>query len=125
MRTEITKSSAVSAAEKWSPLGFSVAVTSVFFIDVCAWFFACGCRSLWAGADAFCNVHASVPPHCPFCARGVPGYALVFGLVCLPQWAASAWLPGGLVLRAIACLALFPVSMIAVGLAFGWWDAYW
>lgn len=113
------------AADRWLPLGTSLIVTSLFFVDVCGWIFACGCRSLWAGADAFCNVHAASPPHCPFCLRGIPGYVVIFGLVSLPQWAASVWLPWSRSVRTIVCLAIFPLAMIVVGVGFGWWDGYW
>lgn len=110
--------------DRWKPFAVSFAVTCAFFIDVCAWIFDCGCRSLWAGADEACNVHAAVAPHCPFCVRGAAGYAVVMTLVCLPQVAATL-APWSRRARLIVCLALFPVSMIVVGMAFGWYDGYW
>jgi hypothetical protein len=107
------------------PFGVSFAATCVFFIDVCGWIFSCGCRSLWAGADMACNVHALTAPHCPFCVRGVAGYAGVIILVCLPQLACSLRMTWSVTVRVIACVALFPASMIVVGLMLGWYDGYW
>jgi hypothetical protein len=107
------------------PFAASFAVTCVFFINVCDWIFDCGCRSLWAGADAMCNVHLAGSRHCPICSRGVPGYAAVMALVSAPQLAASLWLPAGRTARLIVCLLLFPISMVLVGLLAGTIDGYW
>ncbi len=109
----------------WQPFAVSFAVTCLFFIDVCAWVFACGCRSLWAGADTWCNVHAAAAPHCPFCVRGSAGYVWIMGLVLAPQLVVSAWLRRRRSLRIAVCLALFPLMMMAVGAWLGWWDGYW
>ena len=107
------------------PFAASFAVTCVFFINVCDLIFDCGCRSLWAGADAFCNVHQAGTRHCPFCARGVPGYAAIMAMVTAPQLAASLWLPWRSGARTVACLLVFPAAMLAVGLAVGVYDGYW
>ena len=64
------------------PFAASFSVTCLFFINVCNWIFGCGCRSLWAGADAMCNVHLSASRHCPFCSRGVAGYAAIMDKRC-------------------------------------------
>ena len=40
----------------------AAAFTSVFFIDFCNLVYQCGCRSLWAGADAACNIHTHGGP---------------------------------------------------------------
>jgi hypothetical protein len=103
----------------------SFPVTCLFFIDVCAWVFDCGCHSLWAGADAMCNVHIAGSRHCPFCSHGTAGYTAVMAMVSAPQLAASAWTRWSRGMRIVACLALFPVMMIAVGLLMGVIDGYW
>ena len=107
------------------PFAISFAVTCLFFIDVCDWIFDCGCRSLWAGADALCNVHVANVPHCPICSRGIPGYAAVMAAVSAPQLAASVWLPVDKVTRSVLCLLLFPTGMITVGGLLGLMDGYW
>lgn len=107
------------------PFAVSFAATSTFFINVCACLFACGCRALWAGADVACNVHLAQSRHCPFCGHGPSGYGALMALVCAPQLLAS-WLPRwGRTVRVLVCLALFPLTMVAVGLLLGWFDGYW
>jgi hypothetical protein len=107
------------------PFAVSFAVTCVFFIDICDWIFDCGCRSLWAGADAMCNVHIAGSRHCPFCSRGVPGYAAIMAVVTLPQFAVAVWSGWSTMARLVACVLLVPVSMIVVGLLAGAYDGYW
>jgi hypothetical protein len=107
------------------PFAISFTVTCLFFINVCDWIFDCGCRSLWAGADALCNVHLADVPHCPICSRGIPGYAAAMAAVTAPQLVASAWLPLDKVTRIALCLMLFPAGMIAVGGLLGLHDGYW
>jgi len=111
--------------DRWLPFGVSALASAVFFIDVCNWWFGCGCRSLWAGAATQCNVHAATGPRCPFCVRGVLGYVLVFGAVCLPQLLCSLRAPWSLGTRLVLCLALFPVAMVVLGVGLGWMDDYW
>jgi hypothetical protein len=107
------------------PFGVSFPVTGLFFINICNAIFGCGCRSLWAGADAMCNVHLSSGPHCPFCSRGVAGYAAIMTLVTAPQLAVSLWSRWSTTARIVVCLLLFPTAMLAVGLAAGAYDRYW
>lgn len=107
------------------PFAVSFAATSLFFINVCAWLFQCGCHSLWAGADLTCNVHAALGRHCPFCSHGMPGYAGVFVLVCAPQLAAAMWSKWSTTARVALCLGLFPIAMGVVGLGLGWYEGYW
>ena len=107
------------------PFGVSFVVTCLFFINLCNWLFDCGCHSLWAGADALCNVHLANVRHCPICSRGIPGYAAVMTAVTLPQLAASIWLPSGAIIRLIVCLLAFPAGMAAVGALLGVYDGYW
>ena len=112
-------------AERLLPFAVSFAATGAFFINVCAWLFACGCRALWAGADVACNVHLAQSRHCPFCSHGRPGYAILMALVCTPQLLASLLLHWGRLARVLVCIALFPLSMVAVGLVLGWFDGYY
>jgi hypothetical protein len=107
------------------PFAVSFAATCVFFIDICDLIFDCGCRSLWAGADAMCNVHVANMRHCPFCARGVPGYAAIMAAVSVPQLAASLWSGGSRTRRVLLCLLLLPAGMIVVGGLLGVYDGYW
>jgi hypothetical protein len=97
----------------------------VLFIDLCGWMFGCGCVSLWAGADAACNVHAAHGPHCPICWRGPAGYAAIFGAIAFPQFAASWWWTRGVAARTVTCLVLFPAMFVLAGVALGYYDGYW
>ena len=106
------------------PFAISFVVTCVFFIDVCGWVFDCGCRSLWAGADAACNVHGP-GRHCPLCSGGVVTYAGVMATICVPQLAVSTRTTWSRATRMSLCLVLFPVAMIATSLLLGWTSGYW
>lgn len=108
-----------------SPFLISFAVTCTFFINFCAWIFQCGCRALWAGADAACNIHAQHGRHCPWCSHGQMGYALVMILLCLPQLAVSLHSRWTWTVRAIVATALFPAAGLVVALLFGWVEGYW
>jgi hypothetical protein len=110
--------------DRLMPFAVSFATTCAFFINVCAWIFACGCRSVWAGADLACNIHRVEARHCPFCSHGIVGYAGVLLLVSIPQLAFSLT-SFGRSTRVVLCLALFPAAMIAVGLLLGWYEGYW
>jgi hypothetical protein len=110
---------------RFGPFVLSFAVTCLLFIDLCGWMFSCGCVSLWAGADAACNVHAAHGPHCPICSRGSVGYAGVFSVIALPQLAASAWWRRGALVRTVVCLLLFPAAFLIAGLLLGYIDSYW
>ncbi|MQA28852.1 MAG: hypothetical protein GEU82_03290 [Luteitalea sp.] len=112
-------------ADRLLPFAVSFAVTCIFFINLCAWIFECGCRSLWAGADALCNVHVADSRHCPFCSRGTLGYAAVMIAVSVPQAAVSAWTRWSRATRVLMCLLLFPASMVIAGLLLGAYDGYW
>jgi hypothetical protein len=114
-----------SVQRRLGPFAISFTVTCLFFINVCDWIFDCGCRSLWAGADAMCNVHIAGSRHCPICSYGIPGYAVVMTAVSLPQLAASLWLSTSFGARIVICLLLFPAGMIAVGGLLGLYDGYW
>jgi hypothetical protein len=115
----------VHAIDKLAPALVSFVVTCVFFINFCAWVFQCGCHSLWAGADAACNVHALQGPHCPWCARGGSGYVMVMTLICAPQFAVAALTTGNRFVRTVVALAVGSAAGLATALAFGWYDNYW
>jgi hypothetical protein len=106
------------------PFTVSFTATSVSFINLCAAIFRCGCRALWAGADAACNIHAPRGPHCPWCAHSIAGYTVVMVLLCAPQLAVSLWPRWGLLTRTLIALALLPAMALVVALGFGWHDGY-
>jgi hypothetical protein len=108
------------------PLAISVPFTFAFFINFCHWAFQCGCRSLWNGADIACNVHQSGGKHCPWCNHGWTGYAVVLGLMLIPQLAVCIysgnrpwWL------RLSLALVCFPLMGGIAALGFGLSDGYW
>ena len=100
--------------------------TCLFFINFCNWVFRCGCQSLWAGADAHCNIHAAAGHHCPFCHHGAATSAVMLFLILIPQ-ALLSWWPArwDWRIRLILALLVFPVAGgIAAGVL-GWFDGYW
>ena len=113
-----------AVAWRFGPFAISFAATCVFFIDFCNAVFKCGCRSLWNGAAAACNIHATHGHHCPWCSHGTAGYAIVMILLCAPQLAASMarW---SFLARTGAAVAAFPVFGLGIALIFGWIDSYW
>jgi hypothetical protein len=111
--------------DRLTPFAVSFTITCIFFINVCDWIFDCGCRSLWAGADAICNVHLADSRHCPFCSRGMAGYAAILTAVSAPQLAVSASSRTSMTTRVVLCLLLFPAMMVAVGYLLGASDGYW
>jgi hypothetical protein len=105
---------------------FAFLFTAVLFINFCAWFYACGCQSLWAGAAEHCNIHQPHAKHCPWCAIGTAGSMTVFGAIVLAQAAVSyRWRASGWPLRLLLSLAAFPVAGTVLGLLTGWWTGYW
>jgi hypothetical protein len=102
----------------------AAAVSSVFFINFCGLVFQCGCTSLWAGADAHCNIHTPGAKHCPWCATGLGN--TIWGVMVVVQ-AVLAFAFPKLRLPARAALALlaFPVvgavAALVAGLASGYW----
>ena len=106
-------------------LGGSAAVTCVFFINFCNLIYHCGCQSLWAGADAHCNIHTPGVRHCPWCSSSV-GQAVAYFAIIAFQFAISFWpgrLHGGP--RLALALIAFPVSGALVAAAFGIITGYW
>jgi len=110
---------------KWSPFALSFAAGCVLFINVCAWIFKCGCVSLWAGAEMACNIHMAHAKHCPFCAHGWQGQALVMTAIAAPQLLISLHMRWTWLVRLLAALAVFPVVQGLIALVFGWVDGYW
>jgi hypothetical protein len=100
-------------------------VTSAFFINFCALVSQCGCHSLWAGADALCNVHHPGMRHCPWCGHN-PAWAYLAmvvpqGLISFSPWPRSASA------RLASALAAFPVfggiAAAIYGVASGYWKS--
>ena len=65
----------------------ALAVTGIFFVDWCAVVSQCGCLSLWNGNATYCNIHAPMGPHCPWCAHPLAGGGIAFGAAVVAQWA--------------------------------------
>ena len=105
----------------------SAAVTCLFLVDFCNAVYRCGCRSLWAGGAAHCNIHMAAGRHCPWCSIGTAGFflAALFPIL-VAQWALSShprrwpWL-----LRLLAALLAFPLTGTLAALLTGWLTGYW
>ena len=115
----------VSRLGRLTPFAVSFPVTCAFFINLCAWMFSCGCHSLWAGADAMCNIHAAAGRHCPWCSHGTTGYVVAMVVMSAPQLAVSQFAPWRWTLRTAAAVALFPLAGVLFALLSGWYDGYW
>lgn len=113
------------ALSKWSPFALSFAVDCLFFINLCSWIFKCGCRSLWLGADMACNIHMAHGKHCPFCAHGWQGQALVMISIVAPQLLISSRTSWPWPVRLLAALAVFPIVEGLIAFALGLADRYW
>jgi len=110
----------------WLVFLISGGITSLFIIDLCNAIYRCGCRSLWAGASRYCNIHMAGMKHCPWCTIGTSGFALILALILGPQLALSFWpsrwpFPARL---AVATLA-FPAAGALVAVVAGWLAGYW
>ena len=112
-----------SRAQKSLIFAASAALTSVFFINFCALVFQCGCRSLWAGADAACNIHRAGVHHCPWCEHNPAlGYGGMIGLQALISfWPSGFSWPARLAAAALAFPLFGGVAALAYGLASGYW----
>jgi len=101
----------------------SATVTSVFFINFCAFVFQCGCHSLWAGAAAMCNIHREGVHHCPWCAHN-PAFA--YAAMIVPQALISFW-PArcSWKTRLVGALAAFPVFGGIAAIIYGTSSGYW
>ncbi len=109
----------------WAVFAVSAVVTFVFFIDLCNAVYGCGCRSLWRGAAAGCNIHRAGVKHCPWCegktaSRASLGLMLAaqagtcFGLRRRPWWS-----------RLAASVAAFVVVGVLAALVTGHLSGYW
>jgi len=95
-------------------------VTGVFFVNGCAVVFQCGCRSLWDGVAAFCNIHNAVGPHCPWCEHPLAGGGIAFGAALAAQWMCCNFPKrAGFVTRFLLALAAFPLVSGLVALVQG------
>lgn len=99
-------------------------VSSVFFIDFCNLIYACGCKSLWAGAAESCNIHTHGAKHCPFCAIGTVGSYSVWGVIVVVQ-GLVAFSRLDFVSTLLGSLAAFPVTAGVLAVALGLWMGYW
>lgn len=104
----------------------AAALTSLFLINLCHAVYRCGCRSLWAGAAAHCNIHTLGSRHCPWCSIGTAGFGAVFGVILGSQLALSFW-PSRWRWRTrlIASLLAFPAAGGLIALVAGWISGYW
>ena len=106
-------------------VGFAVGISYVFFIQLCDLLFNCGCRALWAGAAAHCNIHVFSPPHCPWCIRSSSYGWLSLGLIATAQVGLVFW-PGSLGRnRIVAVFLAFPAVGVVAGLVVGFATGYW
>lgn len=114
---------------RWAVFALSALFASVFFIDFCNLVFRCGCRSLWAGADAHCNIHRKDSRHCPWCeSNPAPAYVSIVGAQAFVSFRrVRAGLETGrrLGLRLIWAVSAFPLVGGAWALWYGWRSGYW
>ena len=110
---------------RFACLTLALGVTYVFFIQYCDLLFDCGCRALWAGRAAHCNIHNPSPPHCPWCVDGgILGQWTHAGIV-VAQAALALW-PGRFgKLRAASVFLAFPVVGGLGGLIAAMTTDYW
>ncbi len=95
-------------------------VTSVFYIDFCNLVYQCGCASLWAGADAHCNVHNATGRHCPWCSVGIAGSVGLWLSVIVGQ-AFVAFRTSRILLTLLVFPLIGGIEALALGLWFGYW----
>jgi hypothetical protein len=72
-----------------------------------------------------CNIHMAHGKHCPFCAHGWQGQALVMTAIIVPQIFLTLRMPWSWFVRAAAVLAMFPLMEGIAALVIGWSDGYW
>lgn len=115
-----------AAIDRAGPFVVSFALTSLFFLQMCDWMFACGCQPLWSGADALCNVHLQhAARHCPICTRGLEGQAGMMTVMALPQLAVSLWWRKTMPMRMATSILLVPSIFALAGALLGYTDGYW
>ncbi len=106
-------------------LVLALGASFALFVRFCDLVFDCGCRGLFAGSAAACNIHHAAAPHCPWCVEdGVHGQ-WAFALIIVAQVATCLW-PGRVgPLRALLAVLAFPAVGAAGGLAAGILTGYW
>jgi hypothetical protein len=103
----------------------AAALTSLLFIDFCNLVYSCGCRSLWAGADAMCNIHTANVRHCPWCTIGLSGSVSVWLAIVAAQSAVAIRMGGRWMMRTLVTFGTFPVLGGVIALAMGLAQGYW
>ena len=96
-----------------------LAVTSVFLYPLCHQVFRCGCRTMWGGAAARCNVHASEGPHCPWCDNaplGAFGFLATLGLQAA-VFAGARWRRASIGSATLAAVVALPAAVLVSGAA--------
>jgi hypothetical protein len=71
-----------------------------------------------------CNIHMAHAKHCPFCAHGWQGQAIVMIAIVIPQ-VYVCMRPWTWPLRLLAAVAMFPVMEGLAAVVLGWSDKYW
>jgi len=107
-----------------SALKFACAIliwsaTVVFYIDLCGIYFQCGCRSLWAGGIAQCNIYRMGVKHCPICTLQMSENGAVVIAILIAQ-AIMMWRG-----KWLWAIILFPLLVGIQALALGWYRGYW
>ena len=104
----------------------SAAVAGILLVNFCDWVYQCGCRSLWNGADAHCNVHDPDSPNCPWCEHRPAGDIIPLAAILSVQLGVCfTRRPLGNVSRLVLSLVAFPVVGGLVALVFGLATGYW
>lgn len=118
-----------SNPRRWLSFVISVAITGVFLVNFCDLVFQCGCRSLWNGADAHCNVHDPASRDCPWCAHRPWGDVVPLGAIIGAQaglcFSRRGPFSGSFVHRLTLSLMMFPLVGGVVALGFGLATGYW
>jgi hypothetical protein len=101
-------------------------ITWVFFINLCALIFQCGCDWLWAGAADRCNINHEEMRHCPLCVIGPVGYnGIVAAIIAVQSVLALGPWGWSLPVRSALTLGSFPLLGTAVGIGLGYMQGYW
>ena len=72
-----------------------------------------------------CNIHMAQMKHCPFCAHGSWGQAIVMIAIVAPQFFLAVKTSWGWPVRLLAALAMFPLVEGLAALVLGWSNGYW
>jgi hypothetical protein len=107
-------------------LTLASAVSLPFLINFCHLVYQCGCRSLWNGAAATCNIHNASNHDCPWCETGILGMVVPPLMILLAMAAVVSW-PGAFRpwRRLTLALAMFPLAGGLAALLFGLATRYW